>query len=80
MSNPLITNYPLPNFWQFSYIIKCGHHLVSEFRHRVEFRGTQSWDIECPLEEPTLLLTNFLALSKGLQIGQNLLHLKLFSA
>jgi hypothetical protein len=40
------------------------HHLVPEFCYRVEFWGPQSWDIECPYEEPTLLLTNFLTLRK----------------
>jgi hypothetical protein len=54
--------------------------LISEFRYRVEFREVQSWDIECPYEELTLLLPSFLALPKGLQVGQNVLHLKVFSA
>ncbi len=76
----LIFNYPLPNLWEFSYTIKCGHHLVPEFRYRVEFRGPQNWDIESPYEESTLLLTSFLTLPKGLQVDQSLLHLKLFSA
>ncbi len=65
---------------QFSYTIKCGHQLVPKFPYRVEFRGPQSWDIKRPYEEPTLSLTSFLTLPKGLQVGQNVLHLKLFSA
>jgi hypothetical protein len=47
------------------------YQLVLEFRYRVEFRRPQSWDIECPYEEPTLLMTSFFTLLKGLQIGQN---------
>jgi hypothetical protein len=56
------------------------NHLVPEFRYRVEFRGLQSWDIECPYEEPTLLLISFLTLPKGLQVDKNVLHLEMFSA